>query len=60
MRGPRGVRFERLATRELPSPNQIADLLAASDVLRTGWWAADVVGSSPVRPLWRWVTVPWA
>lgn len=33
-----------VATREVPSPDQIADLLATSDVLGTGWWAADAAG----------------
>jgi threonine dehydrogenase-like Zn-dependent dehydrogenase len=33
-----------VATKELPSPDQIADLLATSDVLGTGWYAADAAG----------------
>ncbi len=36
-----------VATKELPSTGQIADLLATSDVLGTGWWAADAAGVKP-------------
>lgn len=33
-----------VATAEVPSPDQIVDLLATSDVLGTGWYAADAAG----------------
>lgn len=33
-----------VATPEVPSDNQIVDLLATSDVLGTGWYAADAAG----------------
>ena len=36
-----------VATSEPPSPDQVVDLLATSDVLGTGWWAAD---AAAVRP----------
>ena len=36
-----------VATREAPSPNQIVDLLATSDVLGTGWFAAEAAGVKP-------------
>lgn len=36
-----------IATKERPSANQIVDLLATSDVLGTGWYAADAAGVKP-------------
>jgi threonine dehydrogenase-like Zn-dependent dehydrogenase len=36
-----------VATKEAPSPGQIVDLLATSDVLGTGWFAADAAGVKP-------------
>jgi len=34
-------------TPEVPSPDQVVDLLATSDVLGTGWYAADAAGVRP-------------
>ena len=34
-------------TRDLPAPHEIPGLLAASDVLGTGWFAADAAASGP-------------
>ncbi len=36
-----------VATREMPTPEQRVDLLATSDVLGTGWFAADAAGVKP-------------
>jgi len=36
-----------VATAEPPSSDQVVDLLATSDVLGTGWWAADAAGVRP-------------
>jgi threonine dehydrogenase-like Zn-dependent dehydrogenase len=36
-----------VATPERPSPNQVPDLLAVSDVLGTGWFAADAASVKP-------------
>ncbi len=36
-----------VATQEMPGPDQIADLLATSDVLGTGWFAADAANVRP-------------
>jgi threonine dehydrogenase-like Zn-dependent dehydrogenase len=36
-----------VATPERPSPNQVPDLLAVSDVLGTGWFAADAANVRP-------------
>lgn len=36
-----------VATRELPDPDQIPSLLAVSDVLGTGWFAADAANVKP-------------
>ena len=43
-----------------PTPEQLPSLLAASDVLGTGWFAADEAGATPGRPSSSWVTGPWA
>ena len=36
-----------VATQELPSPNQVSSFLAVSDVLGTGWFAADAANVKP-------------
>ena len=36
-----------VATREVPSPNLLPSMLAASDVLGTGWFAADAANVKP-------------
>src|SRR6059036_1109139 len=36
-----------VATQELPSPNQVPSCLAVSDVLGTGWFAADAANVNP-------------
>jgi threonine dehydrogenase-like Zn-dependent dehydrogenase len=36
-----------VATREMPSTDHVASLLAASDVLGTGWFAADAANAKP-------------
>jgi threonine dehydrogenase-like Zn-dependent dehydrogenase len=36
-----------VATKEVPSPDQIIHLLATSDVLGTGWFAAEAAGVKP-------------
>ena len=36
-----------VATKEAPSPNQIVDLLATSDVLGTGWYASSAADVKP-------------
>jgi threonine dehydrogenase-like Zn-dependent dehydrogenase len=36
-----------VATRELPSPDLVPSLLATSDVLGTGWFAADAAAAGP-------------
>ncbi len=36
-----------VATAEMPSPDQVVDLLAVSDVLGTGWYAAHAAGVKP-------------
>lgn len=36
-----------VATKEVPSPDQVVHLLATSDVLGTGWFAAEAAGVKP-------------
>lgn len=47
-------------TPEAPTPEQLPSLLAASDVLCTGWFAPTRPGPPPGRPSSSWVTAPWA
>ena len=47
-----------VATAEMPADELIPSLLATSDVLGTGWYAADAARVQPARPSWSLVTAP--
>ena len=43
-----------VATNDLPPKELIPSLLATSDVLGTGWFAADAANVKPGSRLWSW------
>ena len=47
-----------VATPSKPDPELIPDLLAASDVLGTGWFAADAAGAGPGKTIAVVATAP--
>ena len=48
-----------VATPDIPSDDLIPSLVAASDVLGTGWFGAEAAEAAPARR-WRWwATAPW-